>query len=69
MAGINYTREWQRIINQLEITATRLNRMLAEAETSEERNDLKQRLDNIEQQQNTAREWINKHRQLEPKRI
>lgn len=69
MAGINYTREWQRIINQLEITAVRLNRMLAEAETSEERNDLKQRLESIEQQQSTAREWINKHRQIEPKRI
>ena len=69
MASINYAREWQRIINQLQMTYVRLQGLLAVAETPEERDDLRARLTNVDTQLQNARDWINKHKKLESRRL
>jgi hypothetical protein len=69
MASINYTREWQRIINQLQITYVRLQALLAAAETSEERDDFKTRLANVDAQIQNARDWITKHKTQESRQV
>ena len=65
MASINYTREWQRIINQLHITYVRLQALLAAAQTPEERDDLHARLVSVDAQMQNARDWIDKHKTME----
>jgi hypothetical protein len=58
MAGINYTREWQRVADRLEWSASRLRRIVLNAETDDERNATQAELDRTLANLNHAREEV-----------